>query len=829
MTRASSRKLRFTLKFAAGCVAAALGLTGLVWATAAFFRPDLTRQPEPRAAAEVQQARQARNPRLTPKTPPVVVQTVDYPAGSQAAWWPKGEAPVLAALVREGKLPPVAERTGPEPVVMAGMESAVGRYGGTWHRLATNPEDIEGVIRTRLSYSSLVRWSPQGYPIVPHIAKSWSVSPDQREWTFTLREGLRWSDGAPFTTDDIMFWWQWEAQYFRSENVIFHSASFMRHTGQLGRLEQVDKLTVKFSFDEPNSFFLEKMASSVECFRPAHYLRKYHPALGDPQLLADLMKAMNLPSPEAVYQRLLGIRNPEHPRMWPWVYMDYRSSAPQGFVRNPYYYAVDPQGNQLPYLDRVLFDIKNRPMITAAIAGGELTFQDRHIDFEDYTLLSSETKRRGYTLRHWYFATRTMAQIGPNLNRIVKPDEPESAWKKRLLNERDFRRALSLAINRQEIIDAVFNGVGEPGQSSPGPDSPYYNDRHFHSYAAFDPTTANTLLDGLGLTSRDREGFRTYPDGTRMTWFLNLAESFPPDTAHMIATHWQQVGLRTTVQIHPRTLWQVEQAALEHDFTFWPRPGGIHADDRPALLCACQRLVVLCAGLGPLVCLWRPARPSGCRQTGARGSADWASGPPRAGALRSGADRALGGGAHRVFQRAAGDRRRQRLEHQRLHVAAAAGVGAGRLPQRARRRPRRLLLHDARQHGAGNLLLGPDQRPAGGGGPHQGSHRESFETADDGLGSAGRRGRGFRRAAAGVGTLAGRGAGLRAPGGAPSVYLAAVAHPRAHAPRHLHHRLHDRAAASGRLHRVEDRGAFAERRPERGLPAGGYPPELPPR
>jgi ABC-type dipeptide/oligopeptide/nickel transport system permease component/ABC-type transport system substrate-binding protein len=570
MPRPASPKLRFTLKFAAGCVAAALGLTGLVWATAAFFRPDLTRQPESRTEAEICQARQARNPRLTPKQPPVIVQPVDYLTGSRAAWWPKGEAPVLAALVQEGKLPPVAERTGPEPVVMAGMESAVGRYGGTWHRLATNPEDIEGVIRTRLSYSSLVRWSPQGYPIVPHLAKSWSSSPDQREWTFTLREGLRWSDGAPFTTDDIMFWWEWEALYFRSENVIFHSVSFMRHTGQLGRLEQVDKHTVKFIFEEPHSFFLEKMASSIECFRPAHYLRKYHPALGEPQLHAELMKAMNLPSPEAVYQRLLGIRNPEHPRMWPWVYMDYRSSAPQGFVRNPYYYAVDPQGNQLPYLDRVLFDIKNRPMITAAIAGGELTFQDRHIDFEDYTLLSSETKRRGYTLRHWYYATRTMAQIGPNLNRIVKPDEPESAWKKKLLNERDFRRALSLAINRQEIIDAVFNGVGAPGQSSPGPDSPYYNDRHFHSYAAYEPATANTLLDGLGLTGRDREGFRTYPDGTRMTWFLNLAESFPPDTAHMIATHWQQVGLRTTVQIHPRTLWQVKQAALEHDFTFWP-------------------------------------------------------------------------------------------------------------------------------------------------------------------------------------------------------------------------------------------------------------------
>ncbi len=563
------RQLRFPLKFAAGCLGAAVGLAGLVWATAAFFRPDVTRKPEPPPLEQAAAAREARHPRLSPDAPPVVVQKVDYSLGARAAWWPKGESPMLAELVREGRLPPVAERTGPEPVVMTGVETRLGRYGGTMHRLATSPEDIEGVIRTRMSYASLVRWSPQGYPVVPHLAKSWSVSPDQKEWTFTLREGLRWSDGAPFTADDIMFWWEWEALYFRSENQIFHTSSFMRHAGQLGRVEQVDRLTVKFIFEEPHSFFLEKVASNMECFRPAHYLRKYHPALGDPELHAALMKALNVPSPEAAYQRLLNIRNPEHPRMWPWIYTDYRASAPQGFVRNPYYFAVDEAGNQLPYLDRVSFDVKNKGMITAAIAGGEVTFQDRHIDFEDYTLLASGTSRRGYTLRHWYYATRTMAQMGPNLNRIVDPEDPESVWKHRFLNERDFRRALSLAINRQQIIDAVYNGVGQPAQSSPGPDSPYYNDRQFHSYTEHDPERASAMLDALGLDRRDREGFRTFPDGSRMTWFLNLGEMFPPDAAHMVSAHWAEVGVRALVQIRPRTLWQVEQSARKHDFSFW--------------------------------------------------------------------------------------------------------------------------------------------------------------------------------------------------------------------------------------------------------------------
>lgn len=561
---------RYTLKFVAGTLLAAVGLTALVMGTARFFRPDLSLQVTPPSEEVARQAREARNPQLTPDHPPMIVREVDYTQGKMGEWWPKGEAPILASLVREGKLPPVAERTGPEPVVMAGVEQEIGNYGGTWYRMATTPEDIEGVIATRMSYAGLVRWSPNGYPVVPHLAKSWTVSPDQRVWTFTLRQGLRWSDGVPFTTADIIFWWEEEAIYFESSGNGLISGSFMQHAAKRGRIEAVDARTVRFIFENPYSMFLEKLASAPECFRPAHYLKKYHPKVGDPQLIAQTMQRMNLPSADAVYFRMINRRNPEHPRMWPWIYAEYRSSAPQGFVRNPYYFAVDPQGNQLPYLDRVVFLVRNRDMLTAAVAGGETSLQERHINFEDYTLLASEASRQGYTLRHWFNATRSMAVMSPNLNRIVKSDEPDTAWKHRLLNEATFRQALSLAINRQEIIDAVYSGVGEPAQNSPGPESVYGNEHHFHSFTAYEPDRAEAMLDQLGLNHRDREGYRTFPDRSRMTWFLNLAGSFPPDTAQMVVDQWSLVGIRAMVQIHPRSLWQVEQAALEHDFTFWP-------------------------------------------------------------------------------------------------------------------------------------------------------------------------------------------------------------------------------------------------------------------
>jgi peptide/nickel transport system permease protein len=570
MPRPVVRKLRFALKFAAGVIGAAIGLTFLALGTAAFFRPDLRQPPVKPSEREAAAARKARDPQLSPDRPPLVWRDVDYTEDARGAWWPKGESPILAALVKEGKLPPVAERTGPEPLVMAGLEEPVGRYGGTWHRLATNPDDIEGLISYRLSYATLVRWSPHGYPVVPHLAKSWTVSPDYRVWTVTLRRGLRWSDGQPFTADDIMFWWEWEALYFKSGAQPLISYYFMQHAGRIGRIEQVDKLTVRFVFDDPHAMFLEVLASAVDCFRPAHYMRQFHPKIGDQKLITATMQAMNLASADAVYARMANRRNPEHPRMWPWIYTQYRSAAPQGYVRNPYYFAVDPQGNQLPYLDRMLFDIKSRAMISTAIAGGEVSMQDRHIDFEDYTLLATEAPRRGYHLRHWMNATRSWAQFSPNLNRIVRPDQPDTRWKHQLLNERTFRQALSLAIDRREIIAAVFNGVGEPAQNSPGPLSPYSHEGHYHAFTAYDPARANALLDALGLARRDHEDFRTYPDGTRMTWFLNLAESYLPDTAQMVADHWARVGIRAIVQIHPRTLWQVEQLALEHDFSVWP-------------------------------------------------------------------------------------------------------------------------------------------------------------------------------------------------------------------------------------------------------------------
>ena len=277
---------------------------------------------------------------LDPANPPVVQREVDYRKGPRGKWWPKNEAPVLAELVAENQLPPVAERTGPEPLVLEGPEG-IGRYGGSWHRLSNSLNDV-AIVANRLSGANLVRWSPMGYPIRPHLAKSWEMSPDAREWTFHLRRGVRWSDGYPFTADDIIYWWE-DQKYFYED-----PPSFMRIGGRTGEVVKIDDHTVKFVFPEPYGAFLERLnQSAAGPYAPRHYLAQFHPVKGNRELIAAAMKARGTDSARSLYSSLGDFRNPEHPRMWPWVYRRHRNAPPETFVRNPYFWAVDPDGNQL--------------------------------------------------------------------------------------------------------------------------------------------------------------------------------------------------------------------------------------------------------------------------------------------------------------------------------------------------------------------------------------------------------------------------------------------------------------------------------------------------
>ncbi len=500
-----------------------------------------------------------------------VQREVEYSDGSSGAWYPKGEAPILAELVQEGKLPPVAERVGPEPVVIEGVDG-IGKYGGTWNIVTNSPQTL-ATIEVWMAGSCMVRWSPMGYPIVPHVAKRWDVTPDKKEWTFYLRKGMKWSDGHPFTADDILYWWEHEVK-----DEIIGFPTWMKLKGEKGDIVKIDAHTVKFKFPTSYALLLERLAPAhgIEFFSPRHYLEPYHPLHGDSDLIEGMMRVNKLTHKEALYITLKQSNNAEHPRIWPWIYRTYKANPPQTFVRNPYYWAVDTEGNQLPYVDRFMVDVKTEKLVPIAASTGAITMQAFNIYFYHYTLFMSQRDAGNYDVYHWYKAGSSDWTLYPNLNRYIDPNDPKTRNKWELLNDKRFRQALSLAINRQQIIDAVFHGYGEPSQNSAGKESPFYHEKLKNSYTEYNPDRANELLDEIGLTGRDSEGFRTFKDGTRMAWYLNMIPNFSEGPSSFVAIDWKRVGINTIEKVTSYNLHAAEHPARKLDFQIWGNTGVYH-------------------------------------------------------------------------------------------------------------------------------------------------------------------------------------------------------------------------------------------------------------
>ena len=596
---------RYTIRMPAwyayvlGFVGAFMLLVCVLWLFAAFARPDTSVAPKEYSAAELSAAEAARDVTFDPNNTPVL--HVDVPdsayaqarsyldrvekgeagsaedvdakiaAGELPGWFPRHEAPVLEDLVAEGKLPPVCERVGPEPIVMRGVDG-IGTYGGTWLRIGTSPNDV-GIITYRLSGANLVRYSPLGYPLKLHLARRIEKLEDGRVWVIALRRGIRWSDGYPLDAGAIMYWWEHEVL---DKSVGGKMPNWMMPGGKPATVEKVDDYTVRFTFGVPHGLFLDHLAmNSNGMMQPGHYLRKYHPTLGDPEFLKQRLAAHGLKSPRSLYYRIRDFANPDCPRLWPWVYRKHKTVPPQVFVRNPYYYVVDEQGNQLPYIDRVQFEVQDNKMLSLSAANGLVSMQTRHMRFENYTELMSRREQSGTRILHWYPACRSVYAINPNLNRRVSADAPETAWKAKLLFDKRFRQALSLSIDRKVIIEAEYHNLVEPAQVSPGPQSPFHSEKLHTAFIEFDPARANALLDeiwrdlGGDPEVRDSEGFRVYPDGNRMVFYLDYCAFTGIGPAQFVVDDWAGVGVRVIPRERARTLFYQEKAANSFDFNVW--------------------------------------------------------------------------------------------------------------------------------------------------------------------------------------------------------------------------------------------------------------------
>src|SRR5215470_18224354 len=284
-----------------------------------------------------------------------VISAEPAPAAAQSGKYK--DPPALAEQVKAGQLPPIEKRIPEQPLVVPIVEKT-GEYGGVWRRAFLGPADANNYVR--IVYDALFRFSPDGAKIEPKIAAGAEASSDFRIWTVLLRKGARWSDGAPFTADDIVFWYK---DVLLNKDLTPALPGWIRNAdGSPAEVEQIDDYTVRFTYNEPATLFLTALANqdgadrTYAAFLPAHYLRKFHPAYTKKEDLDKLVAAAGFRTwTELFAARNAPPENPERPTMAAWVPATRASDQVFTLKRNPYFVGVDPSGNQLPYLDEVRF------------------------------------------------------------------------------------------------------------------------------------------------------------------------------------------------------------------------------------------------------------------------------------------------------------------------------------------------------------------------------------------------------------------------------------------------------------------------------------------
>ena len=513
------------------------------------------------------------------------------------------EAPALAEQVKAGKLPPVEQRLPEQPLVVPVVEK-IGQYGGLWRRAFLGPADANNYVR--VVYDGLFRFTPDGAEIEPKLATGAKSSADFKIWTILLRKGARWSDGAPFTADDIVFWYK---DVMLNKDLTPSLPTWLRNAdGTAAKVEKIDDYTVQFTYDRPATLFLSEIANqdgpdqAYAMFLPAHYLKQFHPAY-TPQADVDrLAQAASFKSwNQLFFAKAVPYQNPERPTMAAWMPVTRVSDPVFSLRRNPYYIGVDTAGNQLPYIDEVRFTyFADQQALNFAAIAGDFDMQARHIQMTNYPVLKDQEKTGKYHVLIWPTFGGSDAVISFNSTYTADPVIGK------LMATKDFRIALSYAINRDEIKESVFLGLGEARQAVPAPKHPYFPGQEWASkYTEFDRDKANTMLDALGLTKRDPQGIRLMANGKPATIEISVVPAFGawPDVGQFVAKDWEAVGIKTVVQIRERALHQEMRESNQlmteiwnEDTTAFPFTGGAKFDPRNSPL---QTL-----NMGPLYYRW---------------------------------------------------------------------------------------------------------------------------------------------------------------------------------------------------------------------------------
>jgi peptide/nickel transport system substrate-binding protein len=434
-----------------------------------------------------------------------------------------------------------------EPSVVevdAANGKTIGKAGGELVTLVGNSSDTR--LMVVYGYARLVGYTPDLF-IEPDILKSVVVE-EGRIFTLHLRKGHAWSDGAPFTSEDFRYWWE-DVANNRALSPTGPPQKLIVE-GELPKVEALDRATIRYSWSKPNPFFLPALAGALPMliYMPAHYLKQFHEKYADRALLAELVaedRARDWAQLHGRRDDMYKLNNPDLPTLQPWMLTNSPPTTRFIFKRNPYYHRIDADGQQLPYIDQVTLEVVSSKLIPIKAGAGETDLQARGLFFEHYTFLKASEERSRFNTYLWQTARGAHLALYPNLNANDK------VWRQVLRDVR-FRRALSLAIDRDEINQIMFFGLAIGGNNTVLPQSHLYHDDYRFRWAIFDLERANLLLDDMGLTERSSDGLRRLPDGRRMELIIETAgeDSEETDVLQLIADYWLKLGIK----IHAKPL-----------------------------------------------------------------------------------------------------------------------------------------------------------------------------------------------------------------------------------------------------------------------------------
>lgn len=459
---------------------------------------------------------------------------------------------MLTALVNAGKLPSVEDRVPSDPMVVEPLVEK-GQYGSDLRFGFVGTNAAWGGMLYLAGWEHPVTWKPDFNSIEPNVIKAWEVTEDATEYTFFLRKGMKWSDGAPYTADDIMFY---------LDDVLGDSDLFPNGRGadwlpgdmaKEFRAVRIDDYTVKLIFPKPYGTFMYQLATwAGRQFTqyPKHYLMQFHQKyntkvddlVAQDGTVKDWIGLFFKKGPDTWGDPQRFFENVDLPSMGPFIVKQPLGTGTTIILeRNPYYWKVDPDGNQLPYIDRIVGTaFQDASSRTFAMLNGDL----------DWVKDVAEADREIY-----YDAVAAGKPIdiltnrpdGGNTQSIHFNMTVLDPIKNQIFNDKNFRIGMSYAIKRDEVIEVVFKGQGEPAQVGPLQGSPIYNEQLEKQYIEYDVTKANEYLDKV-LPNKDKDGFRLGSDGKKLSIVFTVSSDLSygaawVQVAEMLIGYWKAVGV----------------------------------------------------------------------------------------------------------------------------------------------------------------------------------------------------------------------------------------------------------------------------------------------